>query len=207
MNPTEPGKPALLYLEDHTIFHGRSVGLSGTSGGEICFNTGMTGYQEIFTDPSYFGQLMVTASTHIGNYGTKGSEDESAQLQIAGLVCRQFSQIHSRPSASEGLLERFAREGKVAIDGIDTRAVGMAVVALGGGRQRSSDKLDYSVGLDGIAGLGAKVDEQTPLAMIYANSEESWQHAAQRLKQAFHIGERVSEQHPVIYKHIREATA
>ena len=83
----------------------------------------MTGYQEIFTDPSYFGQIMVTASTHIGNYGTKGSEDESAQLQIAGLVCRQFSQIHSRPSASEGLLERFAREAKVAIDGIDTRAV------------------------------------------------------------------------------------
>ena len=123
MSPSEPGKPALLYLEDHTVFHGRSVGLSGTSGGEICFNTGMTGYQEIFTDPSYFGQIMVTASTHIGNYGTKGSEDESAQLQIAGLVCRQFSQIHSRPSASEGLLERFAREGKVAIDGIDTRAV------------------------------------------------------------------------------------
>ena len=89
MNPTEPGKSALLYLEDHTVFHGRSVGLSGTSGGEICFNTGMTGYQEIFTDPSYFGQIMVTASTHIGNYGTKGSEDESAQLQIAGLIGTQ----------------------------------------------------------------------------------------------------------------------
>lgn len=117
------GEPALLLLEDGTIFHGRSVGLKGTSGGEICFNTGMTGYQEIFTDPSYFGQIMVTASSHIGNYGTTTDEDESGRLQIAGLVCRQFSQFHSRPAASESLLKRFEREGKLAIDGIDTRAL------------------------------------------------------------------------------------
>lgn len=123
MSASEIGSPALLLLEDNTVFHGRSVGLSGTSGGEICFNTGMTGYQEIFTDPSYFGQLMVTATSHIGNYGTTDSEDESGHIQIAGLVCRQFSQIHSRPSATESLLERFKREGKLAIDGIDTRAV------------------------------------------------------------------------------------
>lgn len=115
--------PALLLLEDGTVFHGRSVGLRGTSGGEICFNTGMTGYQEIFTDPSYFGQLMVMASSHIGNYGTTDSENESDSIQIAGLVCREFSQIHSRPSATESLLKRFEKEQKMAIDGIDTRAL------------------------------------------------------------------------------------
>lgn len=90
---------------------------------------------------------------------------------------------------------------------IDTRAVGMAVVALGGGRQRSSDTLDYSVGLDAIAGLGATVDNQTPLAIIYANSESSWQHAAQRVQQAYCIGEHKPEPNPVIYQHIRDITA
>ena len=60
---------AIVLLEDGTVFFGKSVGISGTSFGEICFNTGMTGYQEIFTDPSYYGQIMVTTNAHIGNYG------------------------------------------------------------------------------------------------------------------------------------------
>lgn len=123
MSTNSLGAPALLLLEDGTLFHGKSVGLNGTSGGEICFNTGMTGYQEIFTDPSYFGQLMVMASSHIGNYGTVEDENESDRLQIAGLVCRQFSQITSRPSSTQSLLDRFKKEGKVAIDGVDTRAL------------------------------------------------------------------------------------
>ncbi len=61
--------PGLVLLEDGTIFYGRSAGINGTATGEICFNTGMTGYQEVFTDPSYYGQLMVTTTAHIGNYG------------------------------------------------------------------------------------------------------------------------------------------
>jgi len=70
-------KKALVLLADGTIFYGKSVGIEGTSTGEICFNTGMTGYQEIFTDPSYFGQLMVTTNAHIGNYGVNANEVES----------------------------------------------------------------------------------------------------------------------------------
>ena len=85
-------KDALVLLADGTIFYGKSVGgQDGTAFGEVCFNTGMTGYQEIFTDPSYFGQIMVTANAHIGNYGTHPEEVESDGVKIAGLVCRNFS--------------------------------------------------------------------------------------------------------------------
>ena len=82
---------AILYLADGTLFEGLSIGKKGTSGGEICFNTGMTGYQEIFTDPSYYGQLMVTTNAHIGNYGTNSDEIESESPKIAGLICKNFN--------------------------------------------------------------------------------------------------------------------
>src|ERR1700759_139664 len=91
--------PAVLLLADGTVFHGKSAGKIGTTTGEICFNTGMTGYQEIFTDPSYFGQIMVTTNAHIGNYGTMDSENESREIQIAGLVCKNFSSFFSRKLA------------------------------------------------------------------------------------------------------------
>ena len=84
-------KKAFVLLEDGTIFHGKSIGIEGTAFGELCFNTGMTGYQEIFTDPSYNGQLMVMANAHIGNYGTNLSEVESDSVKIAGLICKNFS--------------------------------------------------------------------------------------------------------------------
>ena len=76
-------KKALILLADGTIFYGKSVGIDGTASGEICFNTGMTGYQEIFTDPSYFGQLMVTTNAHIGNYGVNDEEVESDGIKIS----------------------------------------------------------------------------------------------------------------------------
>ena len=79
-------RSAIILLADGTIFHGKAVGdKTGTAFGEVCFNTGMTGYQEIFTDPSYFGQLMVTTNAHIGNYGTNPNEVESDGIKIAGL--------------------------------------------------------------------------------------------------------------------------
>jgi carbamoyl-phosphate synthase small subunit len=90
---------ALLLLEDGTIFHGKAIGQPGTAYGEVCFNTGMTGYQEIFTDPSYYRQLMVTANVHIGNYGTTTQEMESDDVKIAGLICKNFSYDYSRVSA------------------------------------------------------------------------------------------------------------
>ena len=84
-------KEAILLLEDGTIFYGKSAGSEGTATGELCFNTGMTGYQEVFTDPSYFGQLMITTNAHIGNYGVKNDEVESHDMKIAGLICKNLN--------------------------------------------------------------------------------------------------------------------
>ena len=90
----QQNKKALVLLADGTIFYGKSIGIEGTSSGEICFNTGMTGYQEIFTDPSYYGQLMVATNAHIGNYGVNANEVESEGIKISGLICRNFSFTH-----------------------------------------------------------------------------------------------------------------
>jgi carbamoyl-phosphate synthase small subunit len=116
-------KKALILLADGTIFYGKSVGIEGTATGEICFNTGMTGYQEIFTDPSYFGQLMVTTNAHIGNYGVNDLEVESDGIKIAGLVCRNFSFTHSRIDSDGNLLDWFKKHNLVAISDVDTRAL------------------------------------------------------------------------------------
>ncbi len=117
-------RPALILLADGTIFHGVSVGdKEGTSFGEVCFNTGMTGYQEIFTDPSYFGQLMVTTNAHIGNYGAIDKEVESDTVKIAGLICRNFSYEHSRKNAEETLQSFLEKNSLFAISDVDTRAL------------------------------------------------------------------------------------
>ena len=83
--------PAVLLLQDGTVFYGKSAGKIGTTTGEIAFNTGMTGYQEIFTDPSYYGQCLVMTNAHIGNYGTKDLEVESENIKISGLICKNFT--------------------------------------------------------------------------------------------------------------------
>lgn len=114
---------AVLLLEDGTVFEGKSIGKTGTAFGEICFNTGMTGYQEIFTDPSYFGQLMVTTNAHIGNYGVHKEETESDSIKIAGLICRNFSYSYSRASADDSLENYFEKNNVLAISDVDTRAV------------------------------------------------------------------------------------
>ena len=120
----QPKKRALLLLADGTIFHGKAVGgKEGTSFGEVCFNTGMTGYQEIFTDPSYFGQLMVTTNAHIGNYGTNKDEIESGSVKIAGLICKNFSYEYSRPNADMSLLDFLEKSNTLAISDVDTRAL------------------------------------------------------------------------------------
>ncbi|CAL2078574.1 glutamine-hydrolyzing carbamoyl-phosphate synthase small subunit [Tenacibaculum dicentrarchi] len=116
-------KKALVLLADGTIFYGKSIGIEGTSTGEICFNTGMTGYQEIFTDPSYFGQLMVTTNAHIGNYGVNKEEVESEGIKISGLICRNFSFTHSRVDSDGNLFDWFKEHNVVAISDVDTRAL------------------------------------------------------------------------------------
>ncbi|WP_128545632.1 glutamine-hydrolyzing carbamoyl-phosphate synthase small subunit [Larkinella soli] len=115
---------ALLVLQDGTVFKGLALGKIGTAGGEICFNTGMTGYQEIYTDPSYYGQVIVNTTSHIGNYGVQfREEEESDSVKISGMVCNFFSQIHSRSTADASLQEYFERANIVGISGIDTRQV------------------------------------------------------------------------------------
>ncbi|MEH6769340.1 glutamine-hydrolyzing carbamoyl-phosphate synthase small subunit [Maribacter arcticus] len=115
---------ALILLADGTIFHGKSVGdKEGTAFGEVCFNTGMTGYQEIFTDPSYFGQIMVTTNAHIGNYGVNKEEVESDSIKISGLVCRNFSYEYSRPLADDSLQNFLNENNLFAISDVDTRAL------------------------------------------------------------------------------------
>jgi len=116
-------KKAILLLEDGTIFYGKSIGVDGTATGEICFNTGMTGYQEIFTDPSYFGQLLVTTNAHIGNYGVNNNEVESDGMKIVGLICKNFSDDYSRVDSDGSITTYFHNENKVAISDVDTRAL------------------------------------------------------------------------------------
>jgi carbamoyl-phosphate synthase small subunit len=105
------------------VYHGKAAGKVGTTTGEICFNTGMTGYQEIFTDPSYFGQLMVTTNAHIGNYGIKNDEIESDSIKIAGLVCKNFSVPYSRKEADQSIQEYFEGDQIVGISDVDTRSL------------------------------------------------------------------------------------
>ncbi|RYE06700.1 MAG: carbamoyl-phosphate synthase small subunit, partial [Sphingobacteriales bacterium] len=113
--------PAVLLLADGTVFNGKAAGKIGTTTGEICFNTGMTGYQEIFTDPSYFGQIMVTTNSHIGNYGITHEEVESGKIQIAGLVCKNYNIAYSRKQADESIQDYFQEQNIVGISDIDTR--------------------------------------------------------------------------------------
>ena len=116
-------KKAIILLEDGTIFHGKSIGKEGSAFGEVCFNTGMTGYQEIFTDPSYFGQLMVTTNAYIGNYGVKEDEVESDSVKIAGLICRNFTYNFSRYGDIDSLYNFFEENNLFAISDVDTRAL------------------------------------------------------------------------------------
>ena len=147
-------RKALILLADGTIFYGKAVGdREGTAFGEVCFNTGMTGYQEIFTDPSYFGQLMVTTNAHIGNYGAKASEVESDGVKIAGLICKNFSYQYSRPDADYSLQEFLDANGLFAISDVDTRAL-VAYI-----RDNGAMNAVISTRVDDIDGLKAELEE------------------------------------------------
>ena len=112
---------AIIALSDGTVEHGYAIGQKGTTGGELCFNTSMVGYQEIFTDPSYYGQLMMMTYPHIGNYGTMSRDDEARKVMISGLIVRSFSWEHSNPQADGNLQEYLEENGIVGITGVDTR--------------------------------------------------------------------------------------
>ncbi|HEV8514495.1 MAG TPA: glutamine-hydrolyzing carbamoyl-phosphate synthase small subunit [Cyclobacteriaceae bacterium] len=112
---------AYLLLADGFLMEGRAIGKRGTSGGEICFNTGMTGYQEIYTDPSYYGQIIVNTTAHIGNYGTIDEEQESGHPQIAGIVVNEFSSDFSRKASKQSLHAYLEKNNIVGITDLDTR--------------------------------------------------------------------------------------
>ncbi len=146
-------RKALILLADGTIFHGKSIGKEGSAFGEVCFNTGTTGYQEIFTDPSYYGQLMVTTNAHIGNYGTKEDEVESDDIKIAGLICKNFSFEYSRPSADASLEEFFEKYNTLAIADVDTRALVSYI------RDNGAMNAVISTEVDNIEGLKKQLAE------------------------------------------------
>lgn len=116
-------KKAILLLEDGTIFEGKAIGKSGTYSGEIAFNTGMTGYQEIFTDPSYYEQILIMTTSHIGNYGTISKEVESDSIKIAGIIVKKFSDTHSRAGEVTSLNDLLIENNRGGISDIDTRAL------------------------------------------------------------------------------------
>ncbi|MDT0642356.1 glutamine-hydrolyzing carbamoyl-phosphate synthase small subunit [Zunongwangia sp. F363] len=147
-------KKAIILLADGTIFHGKAVGdKDGSAVGEVCFNTGMSGYQEIFTDPSYFGQIMVTTNAHIGNYGTNENEEEADTAQISGLVCKNFSYYHSRPAADMPLKDFLDKSDLFAISDVDTRALVTYI------RENGAMNAIISTDVDNIEGLKKQLAE------------------------------------------------
>jgi carbamoyl-phosphate synthase small subunit len=115
--------PAVLLLADGTFCQGRAFGAIGTTTGEICFNTGMTGYQEVFTDPSYYGQILIMNTVHVGNYGVSDADTESDGVKIRGLIGRNLEDQYSRKLAN-GSLENYLKTNNiVSIEGVDTRAL------------------------------------------------------------------------------------
>ncbi len=155
---------ALLLLEDGTLFKGRAAGKTGTTAGEICFNTGMTGYQEIFTDPSYFGQILVMTNVHIGNYGARKEEVESADVKIAGLVCRNFSSHYSRSLADQSLQDYLEAQGLVVIQDVDTRALVQHI------RTRGAMNAIISSEIADLAELRHRLQETPPMAGLELSS-------------------------------------
>lgn len=123
MSESAKNSTAVLLLEDGNIFYGKAFGKTGTTTGEICFNTGMTGYQEVFTDPSYYGQVVIMNAAHVGNYGVKGADVESSSVKIKGLIGRNLEERYSRMQADGSLQQYLEEQQVVAIHGLDTRAL------------------------------------------------------------------------------------
>jgi len=154
---------ATLLLADGTQFNGTLIGISGTNGGEICFNTGMTGYQEIYTDPSYTGQIVVTTTSHIGNYGVHPEEVESEQPCVSGIVVNSFSDVYSRLDASGSLQDYLVAAGITGIADIDTRKLVRHLRAKGAMNAIISSEFEGN--LEGLAAELAKVPDMNGLEL------------------------------------------
>lgn len=159
---------ATLLLADGTIFHGTLIGSNGTNGGEICFNTGMTGYQEIYTDPSYTGQIVVTTTSHIGNYGVVDSEVESDHPSIAGIVVNSFSEVFSRLDATGSLQDYLVNYGITGIADIDTRKLVRHLRSKGAMNAIISSEFE-----DDLAGLKAELNTIPDMIGLELSSQVS----------------------------------
>lgn len=173
-------KSAVIILKDGSVFWGKATGLDGTATGEVCFNTGMTGYQEIFTDPSYLGQIMVTTTPHIGNYGVKENEVESDSIKIAGLVCKNFSEDYSRVAASGSLYDYFKDQNKVLISDVDTRALVKQI------RDKGAMNAIISTDTDDIDALKKQLDVVPSMEGLELSSKVS-------TKEPFYMGNETAE--------------
>jgi len=152
--------PALLALADGTVFRGQSIGAAGAAVGEVVFNTAITGYQEILTDPSYSGQIVTLTYPHIGNTGVNREDEESPRVYAAGLVVRALPVRASSWRADQTLPEYLASRGVVAIAGIDTRKLtrilrekGAQNGCLAGGPADAAEALAKARAFPGLAGI------------------------------------------------------
>jgi carbamoyl-phosphate synthase small subunit len=159
--------PAILLLQDGTVHYGRSFGKKGTTWGEICFNTGMTGYQEVFTDPSYYGQIVIMNNVHIGNYGVKDEDIESDSVKIKGLIARNLEELYSRKMAQGSLEEYLIKNNIVCIEDVDTRALVTHV------RQKGAMNCIVSSEILDIEELKKELAKAPPMAGLELASEVS----------------------------------
>jgi carbamoyl-phosphate synthase small subunit len=165
---------AVLALEDGRLFWGKAFGALAERVGEVVFNTSMTGYQEIFTDPSYAGQIVVLTSPHIGNYGTSPSDAESARPYIEGLVVREFSPISSNWRSTQVTDEYLERSGVPVLAEIDTRAVVRHLRAHGVMRGVISTNVADTVALVAKARAHKKMDGTDLASVVTTKSVYTW---------------------------------
>ncbi len=116
-------KPALLLLENGAVFSGKALGLIGTTSGELCFNTGMVGYQEILTDPSYCGQIVTMTYPHIGNYGINNNDNESSKIQVSGFIVKEAADYPSNHQSEQSIDQHLKDNNIIGIQNLDTRAI------------------------------------------------------------------------------------
>jgi carbamoyl-phosphate synthase small subunit len=174
--------PAWLLLEDGTLLKGKSFGARGTSGGEICFNTGMTGYQEVFTDPSYTGQVLIMNNAYIGNYGVRNTDVESDSVRIKALICKNISAKYSRMIADDGLENYLIQNNIVGIADVDTRALVQHI------RNKGAMNCVVSSDITHVEGLQEQLDQLPDMAGLELSSHIS-------TKTAYTLGEHTSPIH------------
>ena len=176
---------AILALADGTVFIGNSIGSTGTTVGEVVFNTAMTGYQEILTDPSYCQQIVTLTYPHIGSYGVNAQDMESAKVQAAGLVIRDLPLTVSNFRAEQSLSECLTSQGTVAIANIDTRRLmrvlrekgsqNGAIVGLAAGEQVTPERIAAAIAAaqnaPSMAGLDLAKVVSTPETYVWEQTE------------------------------------